>query len=173
VAARCVEAVNRIVRSVPGRHVGTVGRLRVEPGAYNVIPGRVVFGVELRDLDNTKVLSLWRRIEAECKRLAAAEGAHLAAVENLAIMPALTDPGFQRAIAEAARGLKLATLSLPSGAGHDAQEMARLGPAGMIFIPSVGGISHSPKEFSRPGDIENGANVLLHTLIALDRAGPS
>ena len=59
---------------------------------------------------------------------------------------------------------------MPSGAGHDAQDMARLGPVGMIFIPSVGGISHSPKEFSRPKDIENGANVLLGALMKLDQA---
>jgi len=58
---------------------------------------------------------------------------------------------------------------LPSGAGHDAQDMARLGPAGMIFVPSVAGISHSPREFSRPEDIANGANVLLQTLLKLDR----
>ena len=59
---------------------------------------------------------------------------------------------------------------MPSGAGHDAQDMARLAPVGMIFVPSVGGISHSPKEFSRPQDITNGANVLLHALLKLDRA---
>ena len=61
-------------------------------------------------------------------------------------------------------------MAMPSGAAHDAQEMANLGPIGMIFIPSVGGISHSPREFSRPGDIENGANVLLETVLGLDRA---
>ena len=59
---------------------------------------------------------------------------------------------------------------MPSGAGHDAQAMAQLGPMGMIFIPSVGGISHSPKEFSRPGDIVNGANVLLATIVLADKA---
>jgi N-carbamoyl-L-amino-acid hydrolase len=59
---------------------------------------------------------------------------------------------------------------MPSGAGHDAQAMAQLGPMGMIFVPSVGGISHSPQEFSRPGNITNGANVLLATLLRLDEA---
>ncbi|PYS39270.1 MAG: hypothetical protein DMF71_15460, partial [Acidobacteria bacterium] len=63
----------------------------------------------------------------------------------------------------------LTTKQMPSGAGHDAQDMARLAPAGMIFIPSVGGISHSPKEFSRPKDIENGAQVLLGALLKVDR----
>ena len=60
---------------------------------------------------------------------------------------------------------------MPSGAGHDAQDMARIGPVGMVFIPSIGGISHSPKEFSRPRDIENGANVLLQAVLKVDQAG--
>jgi N-carbamoyl-L-amino-acid hydrolase len=168
-AARCIEAVNRIVTSVPGRQVGTVGKIRVEPGAYNVIPARAVFGVELRDLDDRKVLMLWARIRAECERIARAGGVGFSVAENLASLPALTDPGLRKIIAESARALGLSTLSLPSGAGHDAQEIARIGPVGMIFVPSVGGISHSPKEFTRPEDIENGANVLLDALLRLDR----
>ena len=60
---------------------------------------------------------------------------------------------------------------MPSGAGHDAQSMAELGPAGMIFVPSRGGISHSPDEYTAPGDIARGANVLLRSLLALDRGG--
>ncbi len=168
VAARCIEAVNRIVTSVPGRQVGTVGKIRVEPGAYNVIPGRAVFGLELRELDDTKTLGFYRRIRAECERLARASGCTISFRETLASLPALTDPSIRRTIAASARGLGLATMELPSGAGHDAQEMARIGPVGMIFIPSKDGISHSPLEYSKPADIENGANVLLHTLLALD-----
>jgi N-carbamoyl-L-amino-acid hydrolase len=59
---------------------------------------------------------------------------------------------------------------MPSGAGHDAQDVAQIGPVGMIFVPSIGGISHAPKEFSRPQDIANGANVLINTIVALDRS---
>ena len=80
-----------------------------------------------------------------------------------------TDPKFRAIIGDVARSLGLSTRVMPSGAGHDAQSMAVLGPIGMIFIPSVGGISHSPKEFSRPEDIVNGANVLLGAVLALDR----
>ena len=58
---------------------------------------------------------------------------------------------------------------MPSGAGHDAQNMARIAPTGMIFVPSVGGISHSPKEYARPEDMANGANVLLHTILKIDQ----
>jgi len=169
VAARCIDMVNRQVRSIPGRQVGTVGRIRVEPGAYNVIPGRVVFGLELRDLEEAKIRELFQAIRGECERISREGGTTIGFQESLTIAPALTDPGIRRNIAAAARSLNLKTLALPSGAGHDAQEIARIAPVGMIFIPSVGGISHSPKEFSRPQDIEHGANVLLRTLLALDQ----
>jgi N-carbamoyl-L-amino-acid hydrolase len=80
-----------------------------------------------------------------------------------------TDPRLRVCIARAAENLGLSKLFLPSGAGHDAQNIARLAPIGMIFIPSVGGISHSPKEYSRPEDVERGANVLLQTILGLDQ----
>lgn len=168
VAVQCIQAVNRIVRSAPGTQVGTVGKLQVEPGAYNVIPGRVVFGLELRDLEATKIERIFGEIRAECERLARSGGATISFSDSPVGTPALSEPAIRRVIADAARGLRLVSRALPSMAGHDAQHMARLGPMGMIFIPSVGGISHSPREFSRPADIENGANVLLHTLLALD-----
>ncbi|HZI48727.1 MAG TPA: M20/M25/M40 family metallo-hydrolase, partial [Pyrinomonadaceae bacterium] len=84
-------------------------------------------------------------------------------------IPAPTDPRIRALIDQSAKELGLTTKQMPSGAGHDAQDMARLAPVGMIFIPSIGGISHAPKEFSRPQDIENGANVLLATFMKLDK----
>jgi N-carbamoyl-L-amino-acid hydrolase len=74
----------------------------------------------------------------------------------------------QSAIERASSSLGLQTMRLPSGAGHDAQNMARLGPMGMIFVPSVGGISHSPRELTHWQDCANGANVLLGAIIDLD-----
>jgi beta-ureidopropionase / N-carbamoyl-L-amino-acid hydrolase len=170
VAARCIDAVNRVIVSVPGRQVGTVGKIQVLPGAYNVIPGRVIFGLEQRDLDDTKIQSLHRRIIAECTRIARAGGTTLAERQVRAISPALTAPAIRNVIGQAAGRLGLTSMALPSGAGHDAQKMAELGPVGMIFIPSKDGISHSPKEYSAPADIENGANVLLQALLRLDQA---
>ncbi|HCX76679.1 MAG TPA: Zn-dependent hydrolase, partial [Algoriphagus sp.] len=82
---------------------------------------------------------------------------------------ALADPEVRRVIQTQAEKLGLSTLSLPSGAGHDAQEMARIAPMGMIFIPSKDGISHAPSEFSSKEDIANGANVLLYTILELDK----
>lgn len=167
-AARFIQAVNRVVTSVPGRQVGTVGRIQALPGAPNVIPGKVVVSLELRDLDAGKIQSLYQKILTEAQKISASGGTKFHFQEINVNIPAPTDERIRRVIGEAARELRLSTKSMPSGAGHDAQDMARLGPVGMIFVPSVGGISHSPREFSRPEDIANGANVLLHTLLRLD-----
>ena len=168
-AAKFIEVVNRVVTSVPGRQVGTVGRITALPGAPNVIPGKVVLSLELRDLDAAKINMLFEKIRAEAERISAESKIKFDFKEINVNIPAPTDPKIRSLITEAAHDLGLTTKSLPSGAGHDAQDMARLGPVGMIFVPSVAGISHSPREFSRPEDIANGANVLLHTLLKLDR----
>jgi N-carbamoyl-L-amino-acid hydrolase len=169
-AAKFIEAVNRIVTSAPGRQVGTVGRINAFPGAPNVIPGKVVLSLELRDLDAAKIKMLYDRVYAEAQSIAAASRTKFDFKEINVNIPAPTDPRIRSLIWESARDLGLSTKSMPSGAGHDAQDMARLGPVGMIFIPSVGGISHSPREFSHPSDIANGANVLLYTLLKLDKS---
>ncbi|HKY27936.1 MAG TPA: M20 family metallo-hydrolase [Pyrinomonadaceae bacterium] len=168
-AAKFIQAVNRIVNSVPGRQVGTVGRIQAWPGAPNVIPGKVVLSLELRDLDAAKIKMLYDKIFAEAQEIGRTGNTKFDFKEINVNVPAPTDPRIRQMIDESAKELKLTTKLMPSGAGHDAQDMARLGPVGMIFVPSVGGISHSPREFSRPDDIANGANVLLHTILKLDR----
>ena len=167
-AARFVEMVNRIVRTEPGRQVGTVGQIQAFPGARNVIPGRVVCSLELRDLDDAKVERLYRSIEAEARKIGEVNGTTFAYRSLHANVGAPSDPAIRAVIAEAARTLKLSARPMPSGAGHDAQAMAQLGPMGMIFIPSIGGISHSPKEYSTPVDIVRGAEMLMHTLLLVD-----
>lgn len=167
-SARFIAKVNEVVTSTPGRQVGTVGWIRVQPGAYNVIPGKTTLGLELRDLDEKKIEDLFNRVRNEAAGLSAVNGVRFSFTEPTVTHPALTDPGFQKLIDTSAKQLGLSTKLLPSGAGHDAQEIARVGPIGMIFIPSIGGISHSPKEFSRPEDIENGANVLVQTVLQFD-----
>jgi len=169
-AAHLVIAVNRVVTSVPGRQVGTVGRLDIEPGAPNVIPGRVVMSLELRDLSAEKIQSLYEKIRDEAEVISKNTDTKIsfAGIDAMAV-PAPTDPAIRKHIAAAAKELGLSTLFMPSGAGHDAQDMAKIAPTGMIFIPSIGGISHSPKEFSRSKDIINGVNVLLQTILKIDR----
>jgi N-carbamoyl-L-amino-acid hydrolase len=167
-AARFIDAVNRVVTSIPGRQVGTIGKIQAWPGAYNVIPGKVVLGLELRDLDDAKVQMMYQKIRREADAISRSTGTSFDFTQTEEIMPAPTDERLRKVIEDTAKSLGLSTKRLPSGAGHDAQEIARLCPVGMIFVPSVGGISHSPKEYSRPEDIANGANVLLHTLLKLD-----
>jgi N-carbamoyl-L-amino-acid hydrolase len=167
-AARFALAVNRVVTGVPGRQVGTVGRIQAFPGAPNVIPGKVVLSLELRDLDAAKIKRLYEMIRAEATRIGRESGTTFSFHAINDNTPAPTDVRIRAIVERSARSLGLTTRRMPSGAGHDAQDMTRLGPVGMIFVPSVGGISHSPRELSRPADIENGANVLLRTVLTLD-----
>lgn len=169
-AAKFIEAVNRVVTSVPGRQVGTVGRIQALPGAPNVIPGKVVCSLELRDLDAGKIQMLYQKIRVEADQIAKSNRVTFDFKALNTNIPAPTDPRVRAIIDQSAKELGLTTKQMPSGAGHDAQDMARIGPVGMIFIPSIGGISHSPKEFSRAQDIENGANVLLGAVMKVDRA---
>ena len=166
-AARFVEAVNWVAKSEPGRHVATVGRIQAFPGAPNVIPGRVQASLEIRDLDSAKIARLFERVRQEADSIAAATGTTFQFESSYLSKPALMDRAVQSTIERAATELGLTSKYLPSGAGHDAQHMAQIAPAGMIFVPSVGGISHSPKEYTHPADIVNGANVLLQAVIAL------
>jgi N-carbamoyl-L-amino-acid hydrolase len=147
-----------------------VGRIHAFPGAPNVIPGKVVLSLELRDLEAAKIQMLFEKIKTQASEIAQTHKVTFDYKEINVNTPAPTDERIRNLIGESAKELGLSTKMMPSGAGHDAQDMARLAPVGMIFIPSVGGISHSPKEFSRPKDIENGANVLLQTVLKLDRA---
>jgi N-carbamoyl-L-amino-acid hydrolase len=170
-AAEFVLAVNRVATSIPGRQVATVGRIRAEPGAPNVIPGKVVLSLEIRDLAADKMAAVYDAVRAEADRIAQARQTPFTFTQlKVSSEPAPTDQRLQRIIAKAADSLKLTNKVMPSGAGHDAQEIAHIAPTGMIFVPSVGGVSHSPKEFTSQQDMANGANVLLQTVLAIDRA---
>jgi N-carbamoyl-L-amino-acid hydrolase len=169
-AARFIDKLNQIVTSTPGRQVGTVGWIKAQPGAYNVIPGKVTLGMELRDLDAQKIKNLFAQVRLAADDIGRKNSTSFRFDPLPVSTPALTDKHLQALIGQSAKGLGLSTLLMPSGAGHDAQEMATLGPIGMIFVPSVGGVSHAPKEFTRPDDIENGANVLLQTVLSIDQA---
>jgi N-carbamoyl-L-amino-acid hydrolase len=168
-AGRFIDLVNRIVRATPGSQVGTVGRLRALPGAPNVIPGTVVCSLELRDLSDAKIDTLYTAITREAASIADATGTTFAYTELHVNEAAPSDPLMRSVIADAASTLGVSARVMPSGAGHDAQAIAQLGPMGMIFIPSVGGISHSPKEFSTPEHCALGGDILLQAVLAADR----
>jgi len=169
-AAKYIVAVNEITNSFEGAQVGTVGRIKAEPGAPNVIPGKVTASLEIRDLSLEVIQKVYRAIKKKTEEIAEASNV---TVEFLPLdttaEPALTDTEIQKEIASSAKSLGLTYQYMPSGAGHDAQDISRFAPVGMIFVPSKGGISHSPKEFTSAEDMANGANVLLHTILALDK----
>jgi beta-ureidopropionase / N-carbamoyl-L-amino-acid hydrolase len=168
-AAKFTVAVNETIRAVPGRQVGTVGRLVAVPGTVNVIPGEVTLTVDLRDLASETLTAFPAKFEEIGKRIAVETGTTFAMRVMSTNEPAPTDPRLRRVIESSAQALGLSSRVMPSGAGHDAQEIARIAPVGMIFVPSVGGVSHSPNELTRAEDVTNGANVLLQTVLAVDR----
>lgn len=168
-AAKLIVAVQEEVTRDPGRQVGTIGHLEVLPNARNVVPGRVKATLELRDLDAAKIKTIGGRIAIRAQTIAAETHTGLILKEVESDPPALATPHIQHVIEAASAELGLATMHLPSGAGHDAQILAGVTEMGMIFVPSVGGISHSPKERTQWADCANGANVLLQTLLRLDR----
>ncbi|HCM75643.1 MAG TPA: Zn-dependent hydrolase [Cytophagales bacterium] len=169
-AARFVVETNRIARSIPGRQVATNGKIKAEPGAPNVIPGKVEMTLEIRDLNFEKMLSVFEMIKAAAVTIENETWVSIR-YENLnEDIPAVTDKRIQDMIAAAAKDLNLSYKYMPSGAGHDTQDMARIAPTGMVFVPSKDGISHSPKEYTSPEDMANGASVLLQTILKLDKA---
>ncbi len=168
-AAEFTLAVNEIVTSIPGTQVGTVGKIQAFPGVPNVVPGKVVLGLEIRDLSNDKMDLLIDKIKEKSNEIGERYGTTFSFFSLSAnASPALTTTAVQDMIEQKSRKLGYSTLRMPSGAGHDTQDMAHLGPIGMIFIPSKGGISHSPEEYSSFEQMANGTNVLLNTILALD-----
>jgi N-carbamoyl-L-amino-acid hydrolase len=168
-ASKLVVAVNEVVTGVDGRQVGTIGKLSVEPGAYNVIPGKVTMGLEIRDLSYEKIWQLFQEIEKRAASIASSSGVKISfRKEPNESKPAIADKALQSLIVRSSEMLKYTHRFMQSGAGHDAQEMAHIAPVAMIFIPSIRGISHSPKEFSTPVDMARGAQVLLETVLLLD-----
>lgn len=164
-----VQAVNRVVRSLPGSQVATVGQIQVSPGAPNVIPGEAVMSIEIRALAMDAIQEVMDRIAEDAETISRENGTPIDLAEFYLSAAAPTDERFRGWVEGAADDLGLSRRRLPSGAGHDAQSVAHFAPIGMVFIPSVGGLSHHPEEYSRPEDIEAGANVLLGALMRADR----
>jgi beta-ureidopropionase / N-carbamoyl-L-amino-acid hydrolase len=167
-ASELTIAVREIAQSRQGRQVGTVGRIEVEPNSPNVIPGRVTLSVEFRDLSEAVLRELGDQVRARGAAIAKQTNTRINFTLASTNVPAMATKGIQDAIGRSADAMGLKTMRLPSGAGHDAQQIAKLCPMGMIFVPSVAGISHSPKELTSWEDCANGANVLLRTVLALD-----
>jgi N-carbamoyl-L-amino-acid hydrolase len=131
----------------------------------------VTLGLEIRDLSAEKIDSLFSEIERRSGAIAKDSKTRISFVRQAnEVHPAFTDKGLQQKIDKTARDMRLKTRFMQSGAGHDSQEISLIAPVAMIFVPSVGGISHSPKEFTKPEDMANGVNVLLRTILAIDQS---
>jgi N-carbamoyl-L-amino-acid hydrolase len=167
-AARFTVAVHDAVRAEPGRQVATVGRLNATPNTTNVVAGSVVLTVDLRDLDDAKVARFAARFREIGADIGRATGTTFAFRTLVSSKAALADTRLMDIIDASADALGLTHQRMPSGAGHDAQELALICPMGMIFVPSVGGISHSPQEFTTPEDVAHGVNVLLNAVHRAD-----
>ena len=146
----------------------TAGRVEVAPGVRNVVPGRALVGVDLRDTDDAALDAAVRHLRTAAAEVAAATGTDVAVTVRSRVPAVPTDPALAGCVASAADRLGLSRLALPSGAGHDAQVIAALGPVAMAFVPSIGGISHAPDERTADADLVAGADVLLHALLDAD-----
>ncbi len=168
-AGRFIAAVHDEALTREGRHVATVGRLEAHPGAANVIPGEVELTLEIRDLSMDVIRQLADHFEGIGAELARRNGTSIRFDPYYLSRAAPCDPAIIDLLAEAAGDLGYPFRRMPSGAGHDAQSIARIAPVGMIFIPSRDGISHSPREFTEVAEIVAGARVLLEGIRRLDR----
>jgi N-carbamoyl-L-amino-acid hydrolase len=155
------------------RYVGAVDRIVRAEGARNVIPGRVEASLELRSLDEARIRRLFETIQRETTEIGAANGTTFSFALAQSRGPSMCVPAIRDAVRTQARALGRSTNDVPSGAGHDAQSMAHVGPMGMLFVPSIAGISHSPWELTHPAQITQGAEVLLQTVLSLDANPPA
>ena len=168
-------AVITFVRELAGRlggdQVATVGSIEFKPNLINVIPNEVRLTVDLRNTDEVRLQEAEAALAEFLDKLSASEGLKVSRRALARFEPVVFDPDMVARVERIARELGHSLRRMPSGAGHDAQMLARMCPTSMIFVPSVGGISHNVTEFTHPEHIEAGANVLLRTLMELADAG--
>ncbi|MBB6407965.1 allantoate amidohydrolase [Mesorhizobium sangaii] len=166
-AARVITFLHDRAKASNTPTVATVGTIRFEPNAINVIPSQAVFTVDLRHPDEQRLQAEEAALAACLEQLAVAEGVTIS-VERLArFEPVIFDIRIVELIEAAAKNRGLGVKRMTSGAGHDAQMMARIAPAAMIFVPSAGGISHNPREHTEDADLVAGANILLDVVTDL------
>ncbi len=165
-AARIVSAVNAVGEGNRPHGRATVGELHVSPGSRNTIPGRVFLTVDLRHPD-AEVLAAMTAAVAEAARATASDLGLEIEIEDAMRLPAVAfDPACVAAVAAGAEALGLAHMEIVSGAGHDACNIAKVAPAGMIFVPCADGISHNEIESATPADCAAGCAVLLDAVVA-------
>jgi len=163
-AAAMIQGIEAIARSLGPPAVATVGRIRAEPDQMNVIPGRVVFTVDLRHADLAARRALEQRVRSICATVASERSLKLEIGVLQEKPPVPMHPDVRSVLGRAARQSGVQSTELVSGAGHDAQILAARCKVGMLFVPSIGGRSHCPEESTRPEHLELGTAVLRQAL---------
>jgi len=170
-ASELIVAVEEICRRYShmekGRVVGTVGAMKIEPGVINAIPGRAELSVDIRSITAEAKKRVVRLVQARIREIARRRKIRAEILPLREEDPVSLDKRLIRLLTECCESRNIAYEIMPSGAGHDAMQMAKVTPAGMLFIPSRRGISHSPLEWSEPEDICLGAQLLLDSIIRI------
>ena len=168
IATKIMQETVAIAHRYPPYGRGTVGFVQCFPNSRNVIPGQVKFSIDLRNVDNERLDKMDAEIRAFVEKTAKESGLSISIEQVSYFAPCPFEKGCVDAVAKGAKTFGYSSMDAVSGAGHDAVYMARLAPAGMIFVPCKDGISHNEIEDAKPEHLEAGCNVLLHAM--LDRA---
>ena len=167
VAASISVFLRELTERYAGHQVCTVGKLDLFPNLINVIPAKAVMTLDVRNTDESILQDAEREIAIFLDSLARQEGVEITSRKLARFEPVVFHNDIVSVVDQVSKTLDFSHMNLPSGAGHDAQMFARVCPAGMIFVPSINGISHNPAEDTASKDLEAGANVLLHTMLEL------
>ncbi|KHK59952.1 allantoate amidohydrolase [Burkholderia sp. A9] len=163
--AAAVATFLRELAVTAGTTLATIGMLRIEPNVINVIPRKAVFTVDLRDPDELRLQDAEQRLARFLVEIAEKEGVKISTERLVRFEPVVFDSGLADAIESSAEQMGFTHRRMTSGAGHDAQMIARIAPAAMIFVPSRGGVSHNPREHTDDDQLVDGANVLLDVVL--------
>ena len=167
VAVRTAAFVRELADDLGAPQVATVGRMELHPNLVNVVPASATFTIDLRHTDNAVLVEAEQRTHAFLAAAAADEGCTVETRSLARFDPVAFDDRVVGTVESAAAAHGHSVMRMPSGAGHDAQMLARVCPTGMVFVPSVDGLSHNPAEYTAPADLEAGANVLLRVMLDL------
>lgn len=167
VAAEITVFLRNLAKDFGGDQVCTVGKIDLHPNLTNVVPARATLTLDVRNTDEKLLQTAELKIKDFLSQIAISEGVEIKTRELARFEPVVFDDRVIDLVEEIAKEQKNSVQRMPSGAGHDAQMLARVCPAGMIFVPSVKGISHNAAEFTNEVDLNAGANILLHTMLAL------
>lgn len=167
VAAQVIAEARAVARRLGGTQVATTGRIDAYPNLVNVVPARVTFTLDLRNTDEDRLQQAEQAMFSFARRMAAEEGCDITLKPLARFEPVQFDERMISLVERLAADLGHSVRRMPSGAGHDAQMLARVCPTSMIFVPSINGLSHNPAEDTSAEDLEAGANVLLQMVLQL------